>query len=125
MSQSAEVRFHPVPGFMGLPPARSPESGAARACVVGIPFDCGTHPFRVGSRQGPDAIREQSRLLRPVDIFRRHGIDNPSEFLRAVDVGNVACHPGDPDASFPLIEAGIGAIRTRAPFPFRWAAMAR
>ena len=117
VSQSAEVRFHPVPGFMGLPPARSPESGAARACVVGIPFDCGTHPFRVGSRQGPDAIREQSRLLRPVDIFRRHGIDNPSEFLRAVDVGNVACHPGDPDASFPLIEAGIGAILDAGAIP--------
>ena len=101
---------------MGLPPARSPES-ARRACVVGIPFDCGTHPFRVGSRQGPDAIREQSRLLRPVDIFRRHGIDNPSEFLRAVDVGNVACHPGDPDASFPLIEAGIGAILDAGAIP--------
>ena len=85
--------------------------------MVGIPFDCGTHPFRVGSRQGPDAIREQSRLLRPVDIFRRHGIDNPSEFLRAVDVGNVACHPGDPDASFPLIEAGIGAILDAGAIP--------
>ena len=70
MPSSAEVRFHPVPGFMGLPPARAAGTGAARACVVGIPFDCGTHPFRVGSRQGPDAIREQSRLLRPVDIFR-------------------------------------------------------
>ena len=115
VSQSAEVRFHPVPGFMGLPPARS--RSPARACVVGIPFDCGTHPFRVGSRQGPDAIREQSRLLRPVDIFRRHGIDNPSEFLRAVDVGNVACHPGDPDASFPLIEAGIGAILDAGAIP--------
>ena len=123
MSQSAEVRFHPVPGFMGC---RRPVPGVRRARLRGRDsFDCGTHPFRVGSRQGPDAIREQSRLLRPVDIFRRHGIDNPSEFLRAVDVGNVACHPGDPDASFPLIEAGIGAILTRAPFPFRWAAMAR
>ena len=81
MPSSAEVRFHPVSGFMGLPPARAAGSGAARACVVGIPFDCGTHPFRVGSRQGPDAIREQSRLLRPVDIFRRHGIDNPPELL--------------------------------------------
>ena len=117
MPSSAEVRFHPVPGFMGLPPARAAGTGAARACVVGIPFDCGTHPFRVGSRQGPDAIREQSRLLRPVDIFRRHGIDNPPEFLRVIDVGNVACHPGDPDASYPLIEAGIGAILDAGAIP--------
>ena len=116
MSQSAEVRFHPVPGFMGLPPARSPESGAAR--LRGRDSLRLRHAsFRVGSRQGPDAIREQSRLLRPVDIFRRHGIDNPSEFLRAVDVGNVACHPGDPDASFPLIEAGIGAILDAGAIP--------
>ena len=117
MSLSAEVCFHPVSGFMGLPSARLAGTGEARACVVGIPFDCGTHPFRVGSRQGPDAIREQSRLLRPVDIFRRHGIDNPPEFLRAIDVGNVACHPGDPDASYPLIEAGIGAILDAGAIP--------
>ena len=30
---------------------------------------------------------------------------------------NVACHPGDPDASFPLIEAGIGAILDAGAIP--------
>ena len=116
MSQSAEVRFHPVPGFMGC---RRPVPGVRRgARLRGRDSLRLRHAsFRVGSRQGPDAIREQSRLLRPVDIFRRHGIDNPSEFLRAVDVGNVACHPGDPDASFPLIEAGIGAILDAGAIP--------
>lgn len=117
MPQSSDFNFNPVAGFMGLPSVRESEAGRPRACVVGVPFDCGTHPFRVGSRQGPDAIREQSRLLRPVDIFRRHGIDSPPEFLRAIDVGNVACHPGDPDASYPLIEAGIGAILDAGAIP--------
>ena len=56
MPQSSEVSFNPVAGFMGLPSAREAGAGKARACVVGIPFDCGTHPFRVGSRQGPDAV---------------------------------------------------------------------
>jgi len=117
LQPSAEVLFTPVPGFMGLPPARPASQGAPRACVVGIPFDCGTHPFRVGARQGPDAIREQSRLVRPFDLFQRAGVANPSEFLRAVDVGNVACHPGDPGASYPLIEAGIGAILDAGAIP--------
>src|SRR3546814_2929765 len=31
-----------------------------RACIVGIPFDCGTHPFRVGSREGPSEIGRAS-----------------------------------------------------------------
>jgi len=108
--QSEQPIFNPVAGFMGLPADRPAQGGAPRACVVGIPFDCGTHPFRVGSRQGPDAIREQSRLLRPFDLFRRAGVDNPWEFLRAVDLGNVACQPGDVDASYPRIEAAITQV---------------
>lgn len=99
--------FRPVAGFMGLssPPIEPTEPPLA--CVVGIPFDCGTHPFRVGSRQGPDSIREQSRLIRPYEVINRFGIDNPSAFLRAVDVGNVACHPGDTVATYPAIEQAI------------------
>ena len=37
--------------FMGAPYGR-PGPGN-RAAIVGVPFDCGIHPFRVGSRQGP------------------------------------------------------------------------
>jgi len=94
---------------MGLAaPAAQPEPPLV--CVLGIPFDCGTHPFRVGSRQGPDAIREQSRLARPFDPFRRAGVDNPSQALRAADAGNVVCWPGDPERSYPLIEEAVGRI---------------
>lgn len=110
MQQSDQPLFSPTLTFMGLPASRPAQDGAPRACVVGIPFDCGTHPFRVGSRQGPDAIREQSRLLRPFDLYRRVGVDNPSEFLRAVDLGNVICQPGDVDASYPRIEAAIAQV---------------
>jgi len=113
---AASPSFHPVPGFMGLPGARR-DGQTPRACVLGVPFDCGTHPFRVGARQGPDAIREQSRLLRPFDLFSRSGIDNPVDYLRAVDLGNVACHPGDPDAAFPLIEAAIGTVLDAGAIP--------
>jgi arginase family enzyme len=41
------------------------ERTASRVGIVGIPFDCGAHPLRVGARLGPAAIREQSQLLRP------------------------------------------------------------
>lgn len=108
--------FAPAAGFMGL---AAPGAGQAtpRACVMGIPFDCGTHPFRVGSRQGPDAIREQSRLLRPYDLFRRAGQDNPPQFLRAADAGNVVCWPGDPERSYPQIEAAVGRVLDAGAIP--------
>jgi len=28
-----------------------------QAAILGLPFDCGTHPTRIGFRQGPAAIR--------------------------------------------------------------------
>ncbi|MVW71179.1 MULTISPECIES: arginase family protein [unclassified Bordetella] len=101
---------------MGLP-GPMPERGTPGACVMGIPFDCGTHPFRVGSRQGPDAIREQSKLLRPFDLFRRAGVDNPVQYLNAVDVGNVTCWPGDPERSYPVIEEAVGRILDAGAIP--------
>ncbi|MFQ6690675.1 arginase family protein, partial [Bordetella pertussis] len=101
---------------MGVP-ARRPAGEAALACVLGIPFDCGTHPFRVGARQGPDAIREQSRLLRPYDLARRAGVDNPVEFLRLLDLGNVACVPGDPQASYPAIEQAVAQVLQAGAIP--------
>ena len=48
--------------FMGVPYGR-PGPGN-RAAILGLPFDCGIHPFRVGARGGPDAVRLQSPLIR-------------------------------------------------------------
>ena len=53
--------------FMGVPYGR-PGPGN-RAAILGLPFDCGIHPFRVGARGGPDAVRLQSPLIRR----RKHG----------------------------------------------------
>jgi tripartite-type tricarboxylate transporter receptor subunit TctC len=36
------------------------ERAKSQVAIVGIPFDCGAHPVRVGARLGPTAIREQS-----------------------------------------------------------------
>ena len=115
MSWLNDAAFHRTASFMGVPDA--PTGAAPRACIVGLPFDCGTHPFRVGSRQGPDAIREQSRLLRDFDLAERTGIDNANAYLRVVDTGNVRCPAGDPDTAFPLIEQAIGAILDTGAIP--------
>jgi len=110
--------FERTASFMGVPSCPDDMAEAPPlACIVGLPFDCGTHPFRVGSRQGPDAIREQSRLIRDYDLSNRTEISNPSEFLRLVDVGNVRCAAGDPDKAFPVIEQAITEIMDSGAIP--------
>ena len=63
-----------APAGTGLRQARHISSGTLRrvgpdtkAAIVGIPFDCGTRPDRIGSRMGPAAIRVQSSNLRRFD----------------------------------------------------------
>jgi hypothetical protein len=57
-----ESVFAPVHTFMGAP--QSWDLANAKAAVLGIPFDAGTHAVRIGARLGPSAIREQSALVR-------------------------------------------------------------
>jgi len=98
--------------FMGVP--FSQDAGNSRAVVMGIPFDCGTHPTRIGARYGPNAIREQSGLVRP---YQPPFADfNPLDELNVVDFGNVNVVPSVIDVSYERIElaisrvAGAGAI---------------
>jgi guanidinobutyrase len=92
--------------FMGVPHRTEP--GDAKAVIVGLPFDCGAHPHRIGSRQGPASIRTQSLLIRRYDA--ETGIDPLAE-LRVVDLGDARVTPGDIAASYPAIEAAVdGAL---------------
>lgn len=86
--------------FMDAPSAAQPTR--ARAAILGCPFDCGTHPFRIGARQGPTSIREQSRLVRRFppdgrdeDVITKVGL---------VDAGDVQLTPSRIDESFERIE---------------------
>ena len=104
MSEAAQ--FVGPETFMGLP-AGLPKPGC-RAAILGVPFDCGTHPFRVGARQGPLEVRRQSRLIRryhpslaDVDVL---------SLLGAVDAGDVALVPGRIDDAFARIEAAASRI---------------
>lgn len=96
--------FVPPVTFMGVPHRAEP--GDAKVAIVGLPFDCGTHPHRIGSREGPSSIRKQSLLIRRYDA--ETGIDPLAE-LRVVDLGDARVQPGDVDVSYPAIEAAVGA----------------
>src|SRR5271163_725415 len=102
-------------GFMGVPWATTADG--AKAAILGVPFDCGTHPSRIGSRDGPRAIREQSRLVR---AFESEVADyDIRAALKLVDCGDVALTPsriieagatpvgfgGDGSISVPLVRA--------------------
>ena len=88
--------------FMGVPHAGVP--GDARAVILGLPFDCGNHPTRVGARLGPTAIREQSLLLRAYD--GESGID-PLQRLGVVDLGDADVVSGDVGQAYPAIQAAM------------------
>lgn len=103
--------FRTGSGFMGAPWAAS--AAGAKAAILGVPFDCGTHAFRIGSRQGPASIREQSRLVR---AFESEVADfDIRDALGLVDCGDVALTPGRIVDAFERIEeAAWRIIRTGA-----------
>ncbi len=92
--------------FMGAPYGR-PGAGN-RAAILGIPFDCGTHPFRVGARGGPDSVRQQSALMRRFNPT--HADFDPVSKLQLVDCGNVKLTPGRIVDAFERIEQAVARI---------------
>lgn len=92
--------------FMGVPFSRDPKG--AKAAILGVPFDCGIHPFRIGSREGPDAIRDQSLLIRP--YHPEFGDLNLPEALGLVDCGNVRLTPSRIEDAFAATEKAAAAI---------------
>ena len=92
--------------FMGVP--YRPSAAGAKAAILGVPFDCGTHAFRIGSRQGPTAIRDQSRLVR---AFESEGADyDIREHLGLVDCGDVRLTPSRIEEAFARIEEAASRI---------------
>jgi len=98
--------FRPTRSFMGAP--NRYELAGAKAAILGIPFDCGIHPTRIGARLGPNAIREQSTLVRPYQP--PHADFNPLERLGLVDCGDVALTPGLILEAYAKIEAAVSRI---------------
>ena len=105
--------FNAPPTFMNLPFSADPKG--ALAAILGVPFDCGMHPTRIGSREGPQAIRAQSGLVRPYQP--PHAAFNPLELLRAVDCGDADVTSSLIEESFEATEAAADAIHAAGAAP--------
>lgn len=110
MQEASPLRS--LTSYMGVPHATEP--GNARAVILGLPFDCGNHPVRVGSRLGPSAIREQSLLLRAYD--GESGV-NPLTNLQLVDLGDADVISGDVEHSYAVIEDAMHIAMSNGAVP--------
>lgn len=102
-------RFSGIKTFMRLPHVRTTEG--IDFAIIGVPCDAGAS-FRTGQRNGPEAIRSVSALLRhhnpilDVSIF---------DYCSGVDYGDLPVVPGYiedcyekiEESLFPLIDAGV------------------
>lgn len=111
--RSDESLYRPPMTFMGLPfRTDATHSGAA---ILGCPFDCGTHPFRVGARQGPQSIREQSGLVRRYQS-ELADTDALAE-LAAIDAGDVHLVPSRAEEAFEAIEEAAWRVVSKGAVP--------
>ncbi len=96
--------------FCGLP--SGPLGPGTRAAILGVPFDCGLHPDRIGSREGPAAVRRASRWLRR---FPATGSEDAARGV--IDAGDVALVPGRPARAFPAIEEAAARLHAAGVVP--------
>lgn len=105
--------FRQPRSFLGAPPG--PPGPGCRAAILGLPFDCGIHPFRVGSREGPLAVREQSALIRRYN--QTYADFDPVAALGLVDCGDVELTPGRIDDAYARIEAAVSSVLATGAVP--------
>jgi len=105
--------FSPVKSFLEFPASLVLEN--VRAAIVGVPFDMGVAPVRVGSRLGPAAIREQSEIL---DIYDPMEPDlDLYDTLNPVDCGDIVVWPGEREKSWENIEQAVAQIAAAGTVP--------
>lgn len=100
-------RFADVATFMRCKALPIDKVGEIDVGIVGVPFDLGT-VYRMGSRQGPTSIREQSRPIKPVNF---HTKATPYEIARIADLGDVPVHPLSLEQSFETIVSWFNQIK--------------
>lgn len=98
--------------FLDVPFQASPSD--ARAVILGLPFDCGQHPTRIGCRLGPQSIRTHSTLV--ADAMADASFDLVRT-LRLVDCGDAAVTPGSIEPSFTAIQNSVAAIIASGAMP--------
>ena len=98
--------------FMGMPSSGHPRQ--AKAVILGLPYDCGSDPERIGARQAPQSIRRQSALIS--HYCGNTGI-NPIEHLQMLDLGDVAVDLNSIDNTYSAIEAAMDQAIGNAAVP--------
>lgn len=117
-----DPRFQPVdaavtPRFAGVATFMRTQNYAITPdldiALVGVPFDLGVN-YRSGSRQGPAAVREASRLIRRV-----HNVSGiaPYDICNVADVGDAPVNPIDIARSISMIEAFFATIHKAGALP--------
>ncbi|MEO0682996.1 MAG: agmatinase [Pseudomonadota bacterium] len=104
-------RFAGPMSFMRLPVAET--AAGLDAAVFGVPMDIGTS-FRSGARHGPQAVRAESRMIRPYNMGTGAA---PFERLQIADIGDVATNPYDLKDSVRRIEAFADDVQTAGAVP--------
>ncbi|SHO66728.1 agmatinase [Pseudoxanthobacter soli DSM 19599] len=89
--------------FLEVPQATHAKAG--QIAVMGMPFDCGTHPTRIGSRQGPAAFRAASSEVRP--FYPPLADVDPRANDGVVDLGDVDVTASDIEPSLAAMEAAV------------------
>jgi guanidinopropionase len=100
----AVPRFANIATFMRA--AQSPISPGLDIAIAGVPFDLGT-AFRIGSRFGPAAVREQSRHVRLIHSVLKI---SPFDLCRIADVGDAPVRSFSIPDSLALIESFFRSI---------------
>jgi len=104
-------RFGGPATMMRLP--AKPSAEGLDAAFVGIPLDIGTSN-RPGTRLGPRAIRDESRMLRPFNMATGAA---PFEHLQVADIGDVAINAFDLKKSCAIITEAFGEILSHGAIP--------
>jgi guanidinopropionase len=105
VNSSITPRFAEVATFMRCP--RMDMAPGIDIGLVGVPFDIGT-TYRTGTRQGPSAVREMSRLIRQINPST--GVA-PFALTNIADIGDIPINPIDIDASVAMIVAFYQKVR--------------
>ncbi|MEQ8397426.1 arginase family protein [Thalassobaculum sp.] len=117
MTLASTGLFKTVGTYLGVPQTLDPAAAGAKAAIIGLPFDSGRHPKRVGARLGPAAIRMMS-----TDMVRHYRPDSADDFdpiraLGLVDVGDVAVTSGMIEESVERMDAAIAAVIASGAMP--------
>jgi arginase family enzyme len=95
-----------TPGtFFGAPHAA--DFDGCRVAALGLPFDLGIHPTRVGARSGPSHVRAHSLLV------AEHLADFDVDLIDTLgfrDVGDVDVVPGQVTQAYPAIETAVAQL---------------